>query len=126
MKNFLLSSEQISIEISSSSGETVSVRRTGDPLRTNWVAPESGWGRVDGFRTLEIQWEKDTVVATAEDAARNLAMTVEKRVAGEFYEEIYRIVNEGSLELFLTRGNFAFHYPFNCHLAPRPDLLRDV
>ena len=126
MKNFLLSSEQISIEISSSSGETVSVRRTGDPLRTNWVAPESGWGRVDGFRTLEIQWEKDTVVATAEDAARNLAMTVEKRVAGEFYEEIYRIVNEGSLEFFLTRGNFAFHYPFNCHLAPRPDLLRDV
>ena len=90
MKNFLLSSEQISIEISSSSGETVSVRRTGDPLRTNWVAPESGWGRVDGFRTLEIQWEKDTVVATAEDAARNLAMTVEKRVAGEFYEEIIK------------------------------------
>lgn len=58
MKNFLLSSEQISIEISSSSGETVSVRRTGDPLRTNWVAPESGWGRVDGFRTLEIHGKR--------------------------------------------------------------------
>ena len=126
MDHFSLASEQISVAIHSGNGETVSLCRIGDPLRTNWVAPESGWGRVDGFRVCDIQWSENAVVATAEDDARNLNMTVEKRVNGEFYEEIYRIVNRGSLEFFLTRENFAFHYPFNCHLAPRPELLRDV
>ena len=126
MDHFSLASEQISVAIHSGNGETVSLCRIGDPLRTNWVAPESGWGRVDGFRVCDILWSENAVVATAEDDARNLNMTVEKRVNGEFYEEIYRIVNRGSLEFFLTRENFAFHYPFNCHLAPRPELLRDV
>ena len=126
MDHFSLASEQISVAIHSGNGETVSLCRIGDPLRTNWVAPESGWGRVDGFRVRDIQWREDSVVVTAVDGSRNLNMIVEKRVDGAFYEEIYRIVNRGDLEFFLTRENFAFHYPFNCHLAPRPELLRDV
>ena len=126
MNDFMLASDIINIRINAESGETVELIRNGDPMKMNWIAPSSGWGKADGFQTLEVCRNNDGILVSAENKMQKLKMSVQKCMNGEFYEETYRITNNSEIEFFLTHDNFALHYPFNCHLAPRKNLLHDV
>ena len=126
MNVFALASDIMNVRIDAESGETVELIRNGDPMKMNWIAPSSGWGKVDGIQTCEVRKNNAGVLIIAENEQQKLMMSIEKCVRGEFYEETYRITNRSEIEFFLTHDNFALHYPFNCHLAPRKNLLHEV
>lgn len=126
MNDFTLASDSINVRINAESGETEELIRNGDSMKMNWIAPNAGWGKADGFQTLEVCRNNDGILVSTENKPQKLKMSILKCVNGEFYEETYRITNSSGIEFFLTRDNFALHYPFNCHLAPRKNLLHDV
>ena len=113
MNDFMLASDIINIRINAESGETVELIRNGDPMKMNWIAPSSGWGKADGFQTLEVCRNNDGILVSAENKMQKLKMSVQKCMNGEFYEETYRITNNSEIEFFLTHDNFELHYPFN-------------
>ena len=126
MNVFALASDIMNVRIDAESGETVELIRNGDPMKMNWIAPSSAWGKVDGIQTCEVRKNNAGVLIIAENEQQKLMMSIEKCARGEFYEETYRITNRSEIEFFLTHDNFALHYPFNCHLAPRKNLLHEV
>ena len=111
MNVFALASDIMNVRIDAESGETVELIRNGDPMKMNWIAPSSGWGKVDGIQTCEVRKNNAGVLIIAENEQQKLMMSIEKCVRGEFYEETYRITNRSEIEFFLTHDNFALHYP---------------
>jgi len=125
MEFFTAETEKLHLEFDQKTGVLHALRDPADTFGTNWIDPLLEWGKIDSFEFMNAEKKTNGFISHYKHKYEQLLLTVSRTLTGNRYTECYELENQDITEFFLTHDNFGIHFPYNCSLDKRPNLLND-
>ncbi len=118
-----LLSEGFSVVIDEKRGFPTVITSLKDEYQMNWIRSDYPWGKIDGFRIVNVEKTQNGVSVFGINDLKKLELTIDRFIKNERYYEEYIFNNTSDSDYLISEENLSFVFPYNDLFDKKENML---